>query len=184
MPQGFWCKFAVGCLLLLCFGHNSILATRASLPCKALSLGHMQVKKAGGLLVIGTSLQDSRRSENQLRGRAGRQGDPGESLMIYDKDDLALTHNLTMKLSECKTTVLCSLSVYMRLSNIFRYHVTNRPQDVRQHATQPLLLWTLLQRALLTGLPSLLLLLLYCKSGSLCNRACVLRHCLAFHCNN
>lgn len=36
-----------------------------------------QVREAGGLLVLGTSLQESRRFEQQLRGRAGRQGDPG-----------------------------------------------------------------------------------------------------------
>src|SRR5690606_2490081 len=37
------------------------------------------VKKAGGLAIIGTERHDSRRVDRQLRGRAGRQGDPGSS---------------------------------------------------------------------------------------------------------
>ncbi len=42
---------------------------------------------AQGLKVICTSLQQSRRLDLQLRGRAGRQGDPGESHMLLDVDD-------------------------------------------------------------------------------------------------
>ncbi len=42
------------------------------------------VVAAGGLLVIGTSLNESARIELQLRGRAGRQGDPGESVVLLD----------------------------------------------------------------------------------------------------
>ncbi|MBO5542996.1 MAG: preprotein translocase subunit SecA, partial [Oscillospiraceae bacterium] len=38
-----------------------------------------QVKAAGGLFILGTERHESRRIDNQLRGRAGRQGDPGES---------------------------------------------------------------------------------------------------------
>ena len=38
-----------------------------------------QVREAGGLFIIGTERHDSRRIDNQLRGRAGRQGDPGET---------------------------------------------------------------------------------------------------------
>ena len=37
------------------------------------------VRKAGGLFIIGTERHESRRIDNQLRGRAGRQGDPGET---------------------------------------------------------------------------------------------------------
>ena len=39
--------------------------------------------KAGGLLVIGTERHESRRTDNQLRGRSGRQGDPGESKFFF-----------------------------------------------------------------------------------------------------
>ena len=51
----------------------------------------MQVRDQGGLLVLGTSFHESQRSENQLKGRAARQGDPGETLMMYDLDDPAFT---------------------------------------------------------------------------------------------
>ena len=48
-----------------------------------------QVKEAGGLYIIGTERHESRRIDNQLRGRAGRQGDPGESRFFLSlQDDL------------------------------------------------------------------------------------------------
>ena len=43
--------------------------------------------KAGGLKVIGTERHESRRIDNQLRGRSGRQGDPGESVFYLSLDD-------------------------------------------------------------------------------------------------
>ncbi len=45
------------------------------------------VKELGGLYVIGTERHESRRIDNQLRGRAGRQGDPGESRFYVALDD-------------------------------------------------------------------------------------------------
>ncbi|MBV8914954.1 MAG: preprotein translocase subunit SecA, partial [Acetobacteraceae bacterium] len=48
---------------------------------------HEEVKAAGGLLVIGTERHESRRIDNQLRGRAGRQGDPGSSRFYLSLDD-------------------------------------------------------------------------------------------------
>ncbi len=48
-----------------------------------------KVKEAGGLFIIGTERHESRRIDNQLRGRAGRQGDPGESRFYLSlQDDL------------------------------------------------------------------------------------------------
>ena len=48
-----------------------------------------QVRDAGGLFIIGTERHESRRIDNQLRGRAGRQGDPGESRFYLSlQDDL------------------------------------------------------------------------------------------------
>ena len=44
-------------------------------------------RKAGGLLVIGTERHDSRRIDEQLRGRSGRQGDPGESRFYLSLED-------------------------------------------------------------------------------------------------
>ncbi len=46
-----------------------------------------QVLEAGGLYVIGSERHDSRRIDNQLRGRAGRQGDPGASRFYLSLDD-------------------------------------------------------------------------------------------------
>lgn len=46
-----------------------------------------QVREAGGLRVILASMQYNQRGENQLRGRAGRQGDPGETLALLDAQD-------------------------------------------------------------------------------------------------
>lgn len=45
------------------------------------------VKELGGLLVIGTERHESRRIDNQLRGRSGRQGDPGESIFFLSLED-------------------------------------------------------------------------------------------------
>jgi len=46
-----------------------------------------KVRQAGGLFIIGTERHDSRRIDNQLRGRSGRQGDPGETRFYLSLDD-------------------------------------------------------------------------------------------------
>ena len=46
-----------------------------------------EAKKAGGLKIIGTERHESRRIDNQLRGRSGRQGDPGESKFYISLED-------------------------------------------------------------------------------------------------
>ena len=46
-----------------------------------------EVKKAGGLAIIGTERHDSRRVDRQLRGRSGRQGDPGSSIFYVSLED-------------------------------------------------------------------------------------------------
>ena len=48
---------------------------------------HERVVAAGGLHIIGTERHDARRIDNQLRGRAGRQGDPGSSRFYLSLDD-------------------------------------------------------------------------------------------------
>jgi preprotein translocase subunit SecA len=48
---------------------------------------HEQVTEAGGLYVLGTERHESRRIDNQLRGRSGRQGDPGESRFYLSLED-------------------------------------------------------------------------------------------------
>ena len=51
------------------------------------AVNHEAVKGAGGLLVIGTERHESRRIDNQLRGRSGRQGDPGGSRFFLSLED-------------------------------------------------------------------------------------------------
>ena len=46
-----------------------------------------KVREAGGLFILGTERHDSRRIDNQLRGRAGRQGDPGKSQFFLSTED-------------------------------------------------------------------------------------------------
>jgi len=54
---------------------------------------HAAVVRLGGLCVIGTERFESSRIDNQLRGRAGRQGDPGESVFFVSvDDDLVVNH--------------------------------------------------------------------------------------------
>jgi preprotein translocase subunit SecA len=52
-----------------------------------IAAAHEQVKAAGGLFVIGTERHESRRIDNQLRGRSGRQGDPGRSRFFLSLED-------------------------------------------------------------------------------------------------
>jgi preprotein translocase subunit SecA len=54
---------------------------------KAVSSEHDEVASLGGLYVLGTERHESRRIDNQLRGRSGRQGDPGESRFFLSLDD-------------------------------------------------------------------------------------------------
>lgn len=53
---------------------------------------HEAVVEAGGLHVIGTSLHEASRLDDQLRGRAGRQGDPGSSQFMISLDDIIYKH--------------------------------------------------------------------------------------------
>jgi preprotein translocase subunit SecA len=54
---------------------------------EAAQTDHEQVIAAGGLFILGTERHESRRIDNQLRGRAGRQGDPGESRFYLSLED-------------------------------------------------------------------------------------------------
>ena len=46
-----------------------------------------EARNAGGLYILGTERHESRRIDNQLRGRSGRQGDPGESRFYISLED-------------------------------------------------------------------------------------------------
>jgi preprotein translocase subunit SecA len=56
---------------------------------------HEEVTGAGGLYVLGTERHESRRIDNQLRGRSGRQGDPGESRFYLSLEDDLMRHFAT-----------------------------------------------------------------------------------------
>ena len=54
---------------------------------EVISVEAEEVRKAGGLFILGTERHESRRIDNQLRGRSGRQGDPGESRFFLSLED-------------------------------------------------------------------------------------------------
>ncbi|MFN7904948.1 MAG: preprotein translocase subunit SecA, partial [Pseudobdellovibrionaceae bacterium] len=54
---------------------------------KKVEIEKQEVIAAGGLYIVGTERHESRRIDNQLRGRAGRQGDPGESMFYLSLED-------------------------------------------------------------------------------------------------
>ncbi|MFT0762859.1 preprotein translocase subunit SecA [Actinomyces sp. F1_1611] len=64
---------------------------------RAVAAEHDEVVELGGLYVLGTERHESRRIDNQLRGRSGRQGDPGESRFYLSmEDDLMRLFNSSM----------------------------------------------------------------------------------------
>ena len=60
---------------------------RSSSAEAAVAAEHDEVTELGGLYVLGTERHESRRIDNQLRGRSGRQGDPGESRFYLSLED-------------------------------------------------------------------------------------------------
>jgi preprotein translocase subunit SecA len=62
-------------------------AAREAAIHEEIAAAHEKVKQAGGLFVIGTERHESRRIDNQLRGRSGRQGDPGRSRFFLSLED-------------------------------------------------------------------------------------------------
>ncbi len=68
--------------------HDEAERTRREEEIRAeLAVAHQKVKDSGGLFVIGTERHESRRIDNQLRGRSGRQGDPGRSRFFLSLED-------------------------------------------------------------------------------------------------
>jgi len=66
---------------------GSILDTVTTLEPEAHKAAADEVRKRGGLYILGTERHESRRIDNQLRGRAGRQGDPGASRFFVSLED-------------------------------------------------------------------------------------------------
>lgn len=100
---------------------------------------HDQVIGAGGLRIIGTERHESRRIDNQLRGRSGRQGDPGESrFCISLQDDLirlfggdrvqAIMEKLGMEEGECIEHNLLSRAIENAQKKVEEMHFDVRKQ--------------------------------------------------------
>lgn len=100
---------------------------------------HGQVIEAGGLRIIGTERHESRRIDNQLRGRSGRQGDPGESrFYISLQDDLirrfggervqGIMEKLGMGEGECIEHNLLSKAIENAQSKVEEMHFDIRKQ--------------------------------------------------------
>lgn len=100
---------------------------------------HEAVIKAGGLRIIGTERHESRRIDNQLRGRSGRQGDPGESrFYIALEDDLirlfggdrvqGIMEKLGMEEGECIEHNLLSRAIENAQKKVEEMHFDIRKQ--------------------------------------------------------
>ena len=100
---------------------------------------HDKVIEAGGLVIIGTERHESRRIDNQLRGRSGRQGDPGESrFYIALEDDLirlfggdriqGIMEKLGMEEGECIEHTLLSKAIENAQKKVEEMHFDIRKQ--------------------------------------------------------
>ncbi len=68
-------------------GYDELLKERAAAMKPETDAEGEAVRELGGLFIVGTERHESRRIDNQLRGRAGRQGDPGESRFFLSAED-------------------------------------------------------------------------------------------------
>ncbi len=105
-------------------------------------IGHGEVVKLGGLHIIGTERHESRRIDNQLRGRAGRQGDPGSSqFFISFEDDLMRLFGsdrfrpMLEKLSKGGEEAIEFGIVSKQIENAQK-RVESRNFDIRRHVLQ------------------------------------------------
>jgi preprotein translocase subunit SecA len=102
---------------------------------------HEEVKNLGGLLVVGTERHESRRIDNQLRGRAGRQGDPGKSqfyisledyiLRVFGGDKIAYYNILPIADDEAIQNKILS-----RLIEEAQKKIEGQNYDIRKHVTE------------------------------------------------
>merc|ERR1712048_1081049 len=80
---------------VFCINFNTIYEERRTI----VLLDNRAIKKRGGLHVIGTERHESRRIDNQLRGRSGRQGDSGSSRFFLSLEDKLLKEFSNAKIS-------------------------------------------------------------------------------------
>ena len=92
--------------------------------------------EAGGLCVIGTERSDSRRIDNQLRGRAGRQGDIGESRFFISMEDTLFSRFATDNLAKADDKLsedVISTKFFTRLLNNTQKKVESLNYDTRKN---------------------------------------------------
>lgn len=98
------------------------------------------VKQAGGLLVIGTEKMASERIDNQLRGRAGRQGEPGESIFFISLDDRMIVENAPKWVAK-ERKHFTQMEVNQKLSHkkyqsiIFKAQIKRKNQEMNTRKT-------------------------------------------------
>jgi preprotein translocase subunit SecA len=96
-----------------------------------------EVKELGGLKIIGTERHESRRIDNQLRGRAGRQGDPGESVFFISLEDdlMRLFGNLrgNTLLDAIPDDEVISMPMMTRMIERAQKRVEERNFGIRKH---------------------------------------------------
>ena len=105
--------------------------------------GHDEVVKLGGLHIIGTERHESRRIDNQLRGRAGRQGDPGSSqFFISFEDDLMRLFGsdrfrpMLEKLSRDGQEEAIEFGIVSKQIENAQKRVESRNYDIRRHVLE------------------------------------------------
>lgn len=95
-----------------------------------------EVKALGGLYVIGTERNESRRVDNQLRGRAGRQGDPGESRFFISLQDTLFKRFATDKFQKANAKMedeVIDLKFFSRLLDNTQKKVEGLNYDTRKN---------------------------------------------------
>lgn len=93
------------------------------------------VRELGGLFVIGTERNESRRVDNQLRGRSGRQGDPGESRFFISLQDSLFKRFATNKFDKANDKIsddVIDLKFFTRLLNNTQKRVEGLNYDIRK----------------------------------------------------
>nr|QUE29888.1 SecA [Erythrocladia irregularis] len=104
-----------------------------------MSIEKSEVIQSGGLHIIGTERHDSRRIDNQLRGRAGRQGDPGSSRFFLSLDDKLLKNfggsniNNIMESLKIEDDIPIESTILTNFLDIAQQKVESYYYDIRKH---------------------------------------------------
>ncbi|USS93206.1 accessory Sec system translocase SecA2 [Fructilactobacillus ixorae] len=95
-----------------------------------------QAKQNGGLYVIGTERMSSARIDNQLRGRAGRQGEPGDSMFFVSLEDKIVTENAPKWVKKFRKRVTAdpNFDLSQPLASLRFKHVVDRAQGVQKNS--------------------------------------------------